>query len=118
MVAPSGEGATRCMNIALAGVKAPVDYINPHATSTPIGDIKEIVQKWVDRELDHRMILKKSDPLADVLAKMKEPVFLTEENPTAESLAKLVYRHAKSQNLPIRKVTFWETASSWAAYSE
>ena len=42
MVAPSGEGAVRCMKMALAGVKAPVDYINPHATSTPIGDLKEI----------------------------------------------------------------------------
>jgi 3-oxoacyl-[acyl-carrier-protein] synthase-1 len=42
MVAPSGEGAVRCMRIALKDVKAPVDYINPHATSTPIGDLKEI----------------------------------------------------------------------------
>jgi 3-oxoacyl-[acyl-carrier-protein] synthase I len=41
-VAPSGEGAVRCMRMALADVKAPVDYINPHATSTPIGDLKEI----------------------------------------------------------------------------
>jgi 3-oxoacyl-[acyl-carrier-protein] synthase I len=42
MVAPSGEGAVRCMRLALKEVKAPVDYINPHATSTPIGDTKEI----------------------------------------------------------------------------
>ena len=42
MVAPSGEGAVRCIKMALADVGAPVDYINPHATSTPIGDIKEI----------------------------------------------------------------------------
>jgi len=42
MVAPSGEGAVRCMRMALREVKAPVDYINPHATSTPIGDLKEI----------------------------------------------------------------------------
>jgi 3-oxoacyl-[acyl-carrier-protein] synthase-1 len=42
MVAPSGEGAARCMRMALKDVKAPVDYINPHATSTPIGDLKEI----------------------------------------------------------------------------
>jgi 3-oxoacyl-[acyl-carrier-protein] synthase I len=42
MVQPSGEGATRCMKMALATVKCPVDYINPHATSTPVGDIKEI----------------------------------------------------------------------------
>ena len=42
MVAPSGEGAVRCMKMALKSVRAPVDYINPHATSTPIGDVKEI----------------------------------------------------------------------------
>jgi 3-oxoacyl-[acyl-carrier-protein] synthase I len=42
MVQPSGEGAARCMRMALATVKCPVDYINPHATSTPVGDIKEI----------------------------------------------------------------------------
>ncbi|HMK69492.1 MAG TPA: beta-ketoacyl-ACP synthase I [Xanthobacteraceae bacterium] len=42
MVAPSGEGAVRCMRMALQGVKPPVNYINPHATSTPIGDLKEI----------------------------------------------------------------------------
>ena len=42
MVAPSGEGAVRCMRMALDGVKTPVDYINPHATSTEIGDLKEI----------------------------------------------------------------------------
>jgi 3-oxoacyl-[acyl-carrier-protein] synthase I len=42
MVAPSGEGAVRCMKQALESVGAPIDYINPHATSTPVGDIKEI----------------------------------------------------------------------------
>jgi 3-oxoacyl-[acyl-carrier-protein] synthase-1 len=42
MVAPSGEGAIRCMRQALSTVKVPVDYINPHATSTPVGDVKEI----------------------------------------------------------------------------
>jgi len=42
MVAPSGEGAERCMRMALENVKLPVDYINPHATSTPVGDRKEI----------------------------------------------------------------------------
>ena len=42
MVAPSGEGAVRCMKMALENVDVPVDYINPHATATPIGDLKEI----------------------------------------------------------------------------
>jgi 3-oxoacyl-[acyl-carrier-protein] synthase-1 len=42
MVAPSGEGAVRCMHMALENVRTPIDYINPHATSTEIGDLKEI----------------------------------------------------------------------------
>jgi 3-oxoacyl-[acyl-carrier-protein] synthase-1 len=42
MVAPSGEGAMRCMKMALETVKTPIAYINPHATSTPVGDQKEI----------------------------------------------------------------------------
>jgi 3-oxoacyl-[acyl-carrier-protein] synthase-1 len=42
MVAPSGEGAVRCMKMALSTVKSKVDYINPHATATPVGDLKEM----------------------------------------------------------------------------
>jgi 3-oxoacyl-[acyl-carrier-protein] synthase-1 len=43
MVQPSGEGAARCMRMALNGAEAnSIDYINPHATSTPIGDVREI----------------------------------------------------------------------------
>jgi 3-oxoacyl-[acyl-carrier-protein] synthase-1 len=42
MVAPSGEGATRCMQMAMSTAKRPIDYINTHGTSTPVGDVKEI----------------------------------------------------------------------------
>jgi 3-oxoacyl-[acyl-carrier-protein] synthase-1 len=42
MVQPSGEGAVRCMKLAMEGIDCKIDYINPHATSTPIGDLKEI----------------------------------------------------------------------------
>lgn len=42
MVAPSGEGAVRCMQLAAATVKAPIDYINAHGTSTPVGDLAEL----------------------------------------------------------------------------
>ncbi len=42
MVAPSGEGAERCMRMALETCRIPIDYINPHATATPVGDLKEI----------------------------------------------------------------------------
>ncbi len=42
MVAPSGEGAVRCMKLAMADLDAPVDYLNSHGTSTPVGDVKEL----------------------------------------------------------------------------
>jgi 3-oxoacyl-[acyl-carrier-protein] synthase I len=42
MVAPSGEGAARCMRLAMQGVEGPIDYLNPHGTSTPVGDLKEM----------------------------------------------------------------------------
>lgn len=42
MVAPSGEGAVRCMKLALEGINSNIDYINTHGTSTPVGDVKEL----------------------------------------------------------------------------
>ncbi|QBH96987.1 beta-ketoacyl-ACP synthase I [Limnobaculum zhutongyuii] len=42
MVAPSGEGAARCMRMAMHGVDTPIDYLNVHGTSTPVGDVKEL----------------------------------------------------------------------------
>ena len=42
MVQPSGEGAERCMNMAIKNIKGKVDYINSHGTSTVIGDLKEL----------------------------------------------------------------------------
>jgi len=48
MVAPSGEGAVRCMQQAMQGLTKPIDYINTHGTSTPVGDVKEL---WAIREV-------------------------------------------------------------------
>jgi 3-oxoacyl-[acyl-carrier-protein] synthase-1 len=42
MVAPSGEGAVRCMQMAMADVPGPIDYLNTHATATPLGDVTEL----------------------------------------------------------------------------
>ncbi|MEO8002387.1 MAG: beta-ketoacyl-ACP synthase I, partial [Arenimonas sp.] len=42
MVAPSGEGATRCMQMAMADITSPIDYLNTHGTSTPVGDVVEL----------------------------------------------------------------------------
>ena len=53
MVAPSGEGAVRCMQLAMSTVDSSVDYINTHGTSTPVGDIKELeaIRQVFDEEI-------------------------------------------------------------------
>ncbi len=79
-------------------------------------DIKGSLHKWIDDVLDHRMILHKEDPLLPILKKMNEPIFIMDDNPTAENLAKLIFEHVKSQGFPVSKIQFWETPSSSAIY--
>ena len=52
MVAPSGEGAVRCMQMAMSTVKNKIDYINTHGTSTPVGDITELnaIKKHLEKK--------------------------------------------------------------------
>lgn len=80
-------------------------------------DIKRLVKGWIDRELDHKMILHKDDPLAAVLKDMGEPMYLVESNPTAERIARLIFDVSREQGLPVSRVTVWETPTSWATYS-
>jgi 6-pyruvoyltetrahydropterin/6-carboxytetrahydropterin synthase len=80
------------------------------------GHVKSVLKTWLDRELDHRMILARADPLAEVLAEQGEPIVLLDENPTAENLAKLIYERAQALELPVIEVRLWETPTSAAAY--
>jgi 6-pyruvoyltetrahydropterin/6-carboxytetrahydropterin synthase len=80
-------------------------------------DIKRVVKTWVDRELDHRMILRHDDPLVAVLRQMGEPVYTLDSNPTAERIARLIFEVARDQGLPVARVTVWETPNSWATYA-
>ncbi len=81
-------------------------------------DIKKHVAGWIDANLDHRMILHEADPIVPILQDMGEPMYLVSENPTAESIAKLIYDFAKSHRLPVKEVSLWETFNSYATYRE
>lgn len=81
------------------------------------GDIKRVVQEWIDRELDHKMILRKDDPLVSKLSDLGEPYFTMDANPTAENLAKLIFDFVKAQRYPVTSVRLWETETSFATYS-
>ena len=81
-------------------------------------DIKNTIGKWIDANLDHRMLLNKKDPLVAILRKAGEPVVTLDGNPTAEMLARWIFREAKRMKLPVSKVTFWENDGSSAVYHE
>src|SRR6476659_3968145 len=51
------------------------------------GDIKRVIKGWIDRELDHRMILRRDDPLVGTLQALNEPIYLLDSNPTVERIA-------------------------------
>ncbi|MDC4225280.1 MAG: 6-carboxytetrahydropterin synthase [Candidatus Manganitrophus sp.] len=67
-------------------------------------EIKQVVQVWIDDNLDHNMILCRRDPLIPALEERKERYFLIDENPTAEAISKLIYDYAVSQKLPVSEV--------------
>ncbi len=78
--------------------------------------IKQVVQAWIDEHLDHKMILHRADPLVSTLQEHGDPLYLLDENPTAEAIARLIYEEAARQGFPVVEVRLWETPTSWAAY--
>lgn len=80
-------------------------------------DIKRLVKGWIDRELDHKMILRHDDPLVGPLRALGEPTYLLESNPTVERIAKLIFDQATSLGFPVVAVRVYETPSSSAVYT-
>ena len=80
------------------------------------GDIKRTVQRWVDENLDHNMLLRRDDPILPFLRAQGERVYVMDVNPTAENIAKLIYDHARKEGLPVVEVVLWETENSFATY--
>ena len=79
-------------------------------------DVKRLVKAWIDRELDHKMILRHDDPYVALLRAQGEPVHTLDSNPTAERLARLIFDQARSLGLPVVEVRLWETPTSCATY--
>lgn len=79
-------------------------------------DLKARIKRWIDRELDHRMILRQDDPLVAALRQLGEPVYVLESNPTVERIARLIFETASAQGLSVARITVWETPTSSATY--
>ena len=81
-------------------------------------DIKSVVSKWIDENLDHRMILHREDPAVEFLQQLNEPLFLIDSNPTAENIAKLIYEVTAAEGFPVLEVDLWETPQCFATYGQ
>jgi 6-pyruvoyltetrahydropterin/6-carboxytetrahydropterin synthase len=80
------------------------------------GDVNDIVKTWINETLDHKMLLSRRDPLVPLLEQAGEPLFLMDENPTAENIARLIWLAARERGLQISEVRLWETSTSRASY--
>ncbi|MBI4368385.1 MAG: 6-carboxytetrahydropterin synthase [Candidatus Omnitrophica bacterium] len=92
------------------------EHLDQKGMVVDFSHIRSAIKEWIDRTLDHTMLLRKDDPLVPVLKEKKERFYLLGENPTAEAIAKLIYDYVRSKDLPVQQVTLWETESSFATY--
>jgi 6-pyruvoyltetrahydropterin/6-carboxytetrahydropterin synthase len=81
-------------------------------------EIKQVVAKWIDENLDHRMILRRDDPAVPFLQEMGEPLYLLEVNPTAENIARLIFEETMRHGFPIVEARLWETPNCFATYRD
>lgn len=93
------------------------DQLDDRGMLTDFGEIKSVMKKWIDDNLDHRMILRRDDPAVEPLLAQDEPLFLIDENPTAETLARLIFEETRKQGFPVVRVVLWETPDSFAVFS-
>jgi len=81
-------------------------------------EIKRQIQRWIDEEIDHNMLLCREDPLLPLLRERGERVYVMDANPTAENIARLIYERGRDAGLPVVKVELWETPNCFATYKE
>ncbi|MGB5259600.1 MAG: 6-carboxytetrahydropterin synthase [Gammaproteobacteria bacterium] len=78
--------------------------------------VKQLVWDWLDAEIDHTLLLHRDDPVLPVLQAAGERVRVTEFNPTAENIARMIFDHVAAEGYPVVDVTLWETETSYASY--
>ena len=101
---------------AVAEIEVRTDALDTRNMVADFGDIKRVVKGWIDRALDHQMILRRDDPLVAPLQALGEPIFLVDSNPTVELIACLIYDYSREQGFDVVQVRVWETPTSWATY--
>jgi 6-pyruvoyltetrahydropterin/6-carboxytetrahydropterin synthase len=84
---------------------------------TDFSAIEKVVRSFVEQNLDHKLLLSKDDPLVEVLRAQKEPLYVMDDDPTAEAIARHVFERVRSAGLPVSEVRLFETPTSVASYT-
>ncbi len=112
----------KCKHLHGHSVKACIsikqDYLDEQGMVCDFSEVKEIVESYINQNLDHNFLLHKDDPIIPMLKQQKERFMAIEEHPTAEVLSKMIFQHLKQQGLNVDQVVLWETASANACYHE
>ncbi len=92
------------------------DQLDDRGMLVDFAHIKDSLRRWIDENLDHRMILCDADPALPHFRALNEPLHVIDRNPTAENIARLIFEHAREMGLPVVEVSLWETRRSCATY--
>jgi 6-pyruvoyltetrahydropterin/6-carboxytetrahydropterin synthase len=103
---------------AVAEIDVRTDQLDRRNMVADFSDIKRLVKGWIDRELDHKMILRHDDPLVAPLRALGEPIYILESNPTVERIARLIFDQTRELGFQVVAVRVWETPSSFAEYRD
>jgi len=92
------------------------DALDARGMVEDFSEVKRMVREWLDEEIDHTLLLCRDDPLLPLLRQAGERVYVTQENPTAEVIARMLYDYVAGKGFPVVEVAVWETDTSHASY--
>ncbi|HEX5035070.1 MAG TPA: 6-carboxytetrahydropterin synthase [bacterium] len=93
------------------------DELDKAGMVVDFSEIRRRIGRFLDEKLDHQMLLRQDDPLIPILLEQGEPIYVMQENPTAENIARLIFEQAKAEGLPVLSVRLWESPTAYAEYS-
>lgn len=80
------------------------------------GLLKEVIGGWINETIDHKMLLHRDDPLVPLLRQQGEPICTLDANPTAENIARMIFKVTAEKGFPVVEVQLWETDACCASY--
>jgi 6-pyruvoyltetrahydropterin/6-carboxytetrahydropterin synthase len=101
---------------AIAVIRLEREDLDQLGMVVDFGDIGDYVKSWLNAEIDHNMLLHADDPVLPLLQQAGERVYVMQQNPTAENIARLIFEYVAQGDYPVVEVAIHETESAVASY--